>query len=117
MSPELCVDPEAGLALTPSVNHVRRRDLEALTSNGKLHKSCPRTLPRLVCEWLLRIVILLCGLRVQRCCSCWRRAGYARGKARVTKHRSSAALLIQTFCGPADRGPDDCGTLVINAER
>ena len=38
--PELCVDPEAGLALTPSVNHVRRRDLEALTSNGKLHKRC-----------------------------------------------------------------------------
>jgi len=36
--PELCVDAEAGLALNPYVNHVGRRDLEALTSNRKLHK-------------------------------------------------------------------------------
>ena len=38
--PELCIDAEdaeAGLALIPYVNHVGRRDLEALTSNSKLH--------------------------------------------------------------------------------
>jgi len=38
--PQSCVAAEAGLALYPYVNHVRRRDLEALTSNGKLHKGC-----------------------------------------------------------------------------
>ena len=38
--PELCVDAEAGLALNPYVNHVGSRDLEALTSNRKLHKRC-----------------------------------------------------------------------------
>jgi len=34
--PESCVDAEAGLALFLYVNHVGRRDLEALTSNWKL---------------------------------------------------------------------------------
>ena len=36
--PQSCVAAEAGLALYPYVNHVRRRDLEALMSNGKLRK-------------------------------------------------------------------------------
>ena len=35
--PESCVDAEAGLALIPYVDHVGRRDLEAVTSNRKLH--------------------------------------------------------------------------------
>ena len=39
------------------------------------------------------------------------------GKPGVTKHRSSAALLIQTFCGHADHGLDECGPLVIDAGR
>jgi len=51
------------------------------------------------------------------CTSVGVRAGYARGKARVTKHRSSAALLIQTFCGHADCGLDECGPLEIDAGR
>ena len=51
------------------------------------------------------------------CMSVGVRAGYARGKARVTKHRSSAALLIQTFCGHADCGLDECGPLEIDAGR
>jgi len=43
--------------------------------------------------------------------------GYADGKTGVTKHRSSAALVIQTFCGHADRDPNECGTLVMDAGR
>ena len=35
--PQSCVAAEAGLALYPYVNHVRRCDLETLMSNGKLH--------------------------------------------------------------------------------
>jgi len=115
------------------VNHGARRGLEASTSNSKLSwKWLIQFLPRLVRGWSLGIIILLLGLRVQRCCGCccWRTVdwrdwlhvrrrpcGYANGKPESRWRSGSAALVIQTFRGHANLGPDECGTLVMDAGR
>jgi len=55
------------------------------------------------------------------CASVGVRPGYADGKP-VSQWRSgsfpeAAALVIQTFRGHANHGPDECGTLVMDAGR
>ena len=44
-------------------------------------------------------------------------AGYADGKPELRLRSSSAAPVIQTFRGHANLGPDECGTLVMDAGR